>query len=898
MGYSVCNSLLGRPGKNMKRAFRYFLGSVTASILIMGLSPGSIAATNTSGGVHRDYFRAPDAALVRTLGAIPPGPCDPTGSQFCAGAPRNPFDAVKGSYPLDATGLGIPLGGVGAGTFMINQSGTFGPWTFGGEQNGDRWESRILPQAAFHVREQMGHNPASVRTLATKGPKNVGKMGPVPDRCWGDPLPAWTSLQLGDATYAALYPFGWINYIPFKADISMRFFSPIVPGNDRRTSLPVAYFDIRVANHTKATDHISIMFTMPNAPAHVGSKTPSIRKGFSNRFLTDSASGISGVTMSADDPSNTPDEDRSEWSIAVKPQPGQTMTYATSWNAEGDGSDIYTPFSNNGNLANASIDSSNSASAIAISVTLRPGQITTVHFALTWDFPQVTYSNLQTVWMRRYTGFYGSRVDAAHNYIAGSYPFHQSFQMANDALQNHEESLAAVEKWWRPIATDPAYPKQLRTAALNQLSQVAFTMPLWEAGLVSNKFAPDNWKRLAAGVEGTHLFFQPDASAGGATAMDTATGSYGYLAYNLFYPSIEKDRLRARAQAIMLDPNGSIGDWSLDGPYTKWDPKGQPAPETQTFLDVPSKTIFRMYAYAFLHHDSAFLRDVYPAMKRQMAFLMATVKSGEHLPRVGVTKPGDALPKFPNIYDVIPVAGRDIYDSELYLLSLEVMIEAGKQVGEESETIGQWKHELASGKEEVETVFWDPKQRWYRYTEYVEGSATLVDTFLAQHVAERLGLSDLVDLSHYREELTLHYGAFMTHRDKRGELVGPSNMILPSGVSTWPLLINLFGMHTAIQEPEVWSSTGYLGAATWYHAGERFADPQLKSEGIEMGVAVANQIWKYDENGFAFDAPLGWKSYNVALYTYPGYSSPLGIWDLIDAIKPVEHLLSESSTPR
>lgn len=873
---------------NTKKTLRLSSIGLVAVLISIGLFREA-AAGQAVGGAVRDYFPLPDASLIRTLGDIPSGPCDPVGSQFCNGAPRNMFDAIKGGYPMDVPGLGIPLGGVGAGTFMINQSGTFGPWTFGGEQNGDRWETRILPQAAFHVREQVGSEQPTIRTLATMGPKITGKLGPVPDRSWGDPLPAWTLLRPGQAKYAALYPFGWMNYTAFKSDISMRFFSPFVPSKDSLTSLPVAYFDVRIANHTKERDRLSIMFTMPNAPAHIGSKISSIRKGFFNQFRSEPSIGINGVTMAANDSSNTPDEDRSEWTIAAKTEPGQTLTYTTSWNADGDGSDVYGPFANSGQLGDAPIDSSNSAGAVAISVVLKPGQVTTVRFVLTWDFPQVTYSNLQTVWMRRYTEFYGAKENANHDYVAGSYPFHQSFRIAKDALVDHDRNLAAVEQWWRPIANDPKYPVDLRTAALNQLSQVAFTMPLWEAGLVSNRFAPDRWKHLAATIEGTHLFYQPDSSAGGNTAMDSATGSYGYLAYNLFFPSIERDRLRARAQAILLDPDGSFGDWNLDGPYTKWDPKGKPAPETLTFLDVPSKTIFRMYAYSFLNHDPAFLHEVYPAMKRQIAFLMATVKPGEHLPRAGVTRPEDKLPKFPNIYDVIPIAGRDIYNSELYLLSLEVLIEAGKQNGEATATIENWQHELAAAKSEFENIFWDPAQRWYKYTEYREGSATLLDTFFAQHVAERLNLSDLVDLSHYREELTLHYPAFMTHRDARGALVGPTNMILPPGITTWPLLINLFGTRAALQEPDVWSSTGYLAAATWYHAGERFSEPQLKTEGITMGISVADQIWKYDENGFAFDAPLGWKSYSQALYTYPGYSSPLGVWELVDAIRPVAH---------
>jgi non-lysosomal glucosylceramidase len=45
--------------------------------------------------------------------------------------------------------------------------------------------------------------------------------------------------------------------------------------------------------------------------------------------------------MSADDPSNTPDAAKSEWTIAAKPQAGQQVSYTTSWNADGTGADVY-----------------------------------------------------------------------------------------------------------------------------------------------------------------------------------------------------------------------------------------------------------------------------------------------------------------------------------------------------------------------------------------------------------------------------------------------------------------------------------------------------------------------------------------------------------------------------
>jgi len=397
--------------------------------------------------------------------------------------------------------------------------------------------------------------------------------------------------------------------------------------------------------------------------------------------------------------------------------------------------------------------------------------------------------------------------------------------------------------------------------------------------------------------DAAHLFFTPDAAAGGNGAMGNDTSTYCYLAYNLFFPTAERDQLRATAQAIMLDPNGSFGQWVVASPYTQSDPKGKPTPNNQMFLDVPSKIIFRLYAYAYLNHDRAFLHDVYPAMKRQNEFLMATVRPGEHLPHVADHNPTQSfLPVFPDTYDVIPVVGRDVYNSELYLLSLEVMLEAGRQNGESAEMLDRWQRELAAGRVEFENTFWDPAHDWYRYTEYATGSAAHVDTFFAQHVAERLNLPDLVDLSHYREQMLAHYEEFMVGRDSKGAPVGPRNMILPPGATTWPALTTLFGKAEPLQENDIWAGSAYFAAATWLRAGTRFNDRQLKAEGVAMGTAVADEIWQNSDNGFQFNDPDAWKYFNVALYTYPGYVRPLAIWEVMDAIKPITGYLPGQPT--
>lgn len=893
-----------RPIPSRRAVMRAALGAVPAAFLPLATAPLAAAGSGVSGstGTARrgSGFAVPEPALSRPFGRVAHGVCDPAVSQTCDGAAsQGPIEALKGAYPMSVPGLGIPLGGVGAGSFMINQSGTFGPWNFGGGQNGDRWQNRILPQAAFHFRERVGNKSAVVRTLAAPGPRNSGSLGPVADRSWGDPLPAWTLLKPGEGTYNALYPFGWIDYTAFETDVSLRFYSSIVAGEDRRTSLPVAYFDVRLTNRSTAVADVSVMFTMPNAPGNVGGTPATVRKGLASRVRTNRTTGVTGVTLGSDDPSNTADAHKSEWTIAARPAKGQKITYTTSWNGDGDGSDVYKPFRDSGALGNARLDDSASAGAIAVQARLEPGGSTLIPFVLTWDFPQIAYADNKTVWMRRYTNFYGARTTDRSNaeaggynaYIPGSYPFHQSFAIADEALDDREKNLRAVHSWWDAIAGNSAYPKELRTAALNQLNQVAFKMPLWEGGLVSSAVAPTHGTRPGSHTPGTHLYWSPDSAAGGNNGMGSDVGSYGYMAYSYLFPSIERDRLRAVAESVMLDPYGNPGDPDVNNPWITLAEGTAPTPDNQEFIDRPAKRLYRMYAHARFHGDWNFLESVYPAMKRMMAFLQALVRSDENLPRTRPTPEGAMLPAMPNTYNSIPALGRDVYDSGLYLLALAVMVKAGRRLGEDKATVTAWQQAFDRARTEFEDVFWDDANQWYRYTEYPKGSAVHLDTFYAQHVAERLGLPDLVDPRRYRAQLTRHYARFTADRDAEGNLLGARTMALPDGVTQWPALSSILGVAEPRQEIAVFTGTNYFAGATYLAAGARFHDAALRRHGIEMASAVSHQVWCVDENGFAFDTPEAYGTSNAAIYSYPAYERALAVWDTLDAIDSLATVL-------
>ena len=65
--------------------------------------------------------------------------------------------------------------------------------------------------------------------------------------------------------------------------------------------------------------------------------------------------------------------------------------------------------------------------------------------------------------------------------------------------------------------------------------------------------------------------------------------------------------------------------------------------------------------------------------------------------------------KFPNTFNTIFTNGPDTYDSGLYLLSLEMMIEAGRRVGAGVADISSLSRNLADAKAEFESTFWDAK---------------------------------------------------------------------------------------------------------------------------------------------------------------------------------------------
>lgn len=99
--------------------------------------------------------------------------------------PRGAWERAIGDVPKkcesSCPNRGVALGGFGAGSFMYNITGTFGPWA---DEVGE-YRRTWLIGAAFHVYEKKGDS-TTAKCLATE-PSIVPEV--------------WQRLRVGDGTY-------------------------------------------------------------------------------------------------------------------------------------------------------------------------------------------------------------------------------------------------------------------------------------------------------------------------------------------------------------------------------------------------------------------------------------------------------------------------------------------------------------------------------------------------------------------------------------------------------------------------------------------------------------------------------------------------------------------------
>lgn len=736
-----------------------------------------------------------------------------------------------GLKPGTMTKRGMPLGGIGSGSFMYNLCGSFGPF----HMKPGLYEERFLQQAAFHIREEYD-GQATGYTLATE-----------------DVLPAWNKLRPGDATYTALFPKATFDYRVFRNPVSLLYFSPVIRDNYRETSYPVGIFLFKVKNRQAKPVNLSFMFTFPNIPAVEANDTACTRNrlrpcrnGLFNR--AEKTKQYTAVVLSADDPQNAPETQHTAWCMAAPAH----ASYVDCWDGAGDGQAIWNDFMHDGRLSGRPLCTASPlpSSALCVSVRLKPGEEAVIPFALSWDFPLVTF-NEGTSWRKRYTEYFP----------AGTEPC-TALAIAAEGLKSYAAWLEKVDAWVDPIAGNPDCPDWLKAGALNELYYNTFGGSFWENGCV-------NQEKRFGNRKGQHISGVMECTAYPYLETFDVRQHAARVTRDL-WPEIEKDILLAYSDIIASTTLGSCPH-DFGSPYRN--PVNRPdayvsdyrkgkGKETTPWSEFSPKFIQQVFMYWKQYDDDAFLDECWLSVIRSFNYQVATDKNND-----GITEMSSS-----------EYNGNKLLNAVLWIASLEALHQMATYRND-TQTAAATKAQLEKARKNSEIQFWNDRYGYYQYNESIP--FLMADAFIGQRCADVFDLPPVLDkkrmLSHFRQCFDRLVKPLKDYdADGIGDL-GAANIVTPEskpGVGT--------SEHN--HEYEVWTGVSYNLAATMYHWGKQTGDRELMKNALLTGRGNYMQCWLNEENGFWFGTPEAYWWTDMPKARGNMYQRVRGIWELMQEV--------------
>ncbi|MGJ3246573.1 MAG: GH116 family glycosyl hydrolase [Elainellaceae cyanobacterium] len=676
--------------------------------------------------------------------------------------------------------------------------------------------------------------------------------------------------------YSARYPRSWFTYQNvFRATLTCEQFSPIWAGNYRESSYPVAMFEWTAHNPTDQPLTLSIMLTWQNMVGWFTNalKSPDVRVRDDgspvydyqprlgenhtqfNRWLNDGT--WSGCVMdrkqstahAINDPV-IPAEGDGQWAIATMcSSEAVEVSYHSRWNPDGDGSDLWQSFSQDGRLANLNDETpSNGESigvALAIKFTLAPGETRQIPFVLAWDSPVTEFSE-GTCYYRRYTDFFGR---------SGT----NAWAIATTALTHYKTWQQHIHDWQQPILDRDDLPDWFKMALFNELYDLTSGGTLWSAATER-----DSYGQFAVLECMDYCWYE---------SLDVRL--YGSFALLMLFPELDKAVLRAFARAIPTsdDTPRVIGYYYTIGadspiairkakdatPHDLGAPNEHPWEKTNytsyqdcnLWKDLASDFVLQVYRdFLFTGAtDVEFLAHCWTAIVSALAYLKAFDDDGDCIPE------NSGAPD--QTFDDWRMRGISAYCGGLWLAALEAAIAIGKILqnrvdnlppdstlsftphilyslssSDLQQAIATYKTWLQHARPRYQDALWNG--HYYRLDTGSSSDVVMADQLCGQFYARLLSLPDIVPIECARSALETVYDACFL-KFHHGTF-GAANGVRPDGSP-----VNPDDTHPL----EVWTGINFGLAAFLIQMG-------MKDEALRMTEAVVRQIY---ENGLQFRTP-------------------------------------------
>jgi non-lysosomal glucosylceramidase len=766
----------------------------------------------------------PEAAWKRPLGLPLENP----------GVTRNQGDIDDGYWQ------GVPVGGLGAGTFSRSYRGDFARWHI---------------KAAVHKYEPVYANQFAMFQQSEGDAGGVAQVL-MNGRPPGDELSAWQwNYPVGAGDYYALFPRAWFDYRwqRFPAHVVLEQLSPVLPDNYRESSYPVAVYRWHGDNPTNKTVTVSILLSWTNMVGWFRTFTRDFagtpNQGNYNVYRSEAipgAGGMKGIVFGRKRSGAAPNEWDGQFAIAALDSPGVEVSYQTTWQASGDGKAVWVPFSKDGRLANDAkswvSDKEKLGGAIAVRFTLRPGEHKVIPMVLAWDLPVVQFGEGRK-WYRRYADFYGTSGENA-------------WAIARDGLRHGAEWSDAIARWQAPYIEDASLPLWYRGMLFNELYAITDGGTFWGRPAGSDPKTPATFALLECfdyAYYGT---------------LDVRF--YGSLPLVKFWPQIDKQVLREFAATVPKEwPEQGLWVWKtqLTGqpvthkrkkigavPHDLGVPEGDPFiavnepgwQDTNDWKDLNSKFVLMVYRDYVLtgRKDVGFLRKTWPAMKDAIEYL----RQFDH---------GGGVPEnsgYPDqTYDDWVVKGVSAYSGGLWMAALRAAEETARLVGDAT-AAAEYHALFLKGQKTYIAQLWNGE--YFRYDTSESGDDIQTDQLAGQWYANLTGLGDIVPHEMQISALKKIY-AFNVMRFGGGQMGAVNGMSADGKILT------------NAEAKEVWVGTtlGYAGL--------------LMSEGMQA------EAWKtteglyhviYESKGYWFRTPEAWDI--TGNFRAGMYMRPMAIWAL------------------
>jgi non-lysosomal glucosylceramidase len=743
------------------------------------------------------------------------------------------------TYPHfdDGYWQGAPVGGLGAGTFSRSYRGDFVRWHL--KAGVHKYEA--VPGCHFAMFQQ-AEGEAGRALVLEAGKPAAGS------------LDAWSrDYAVGAGDYYALYPKAWFDHRPeagMPARVVIEQFSPILPDNYRESSYPLAVYTVHASNPSAKPVTVSVLLSWTNMVGWFrdfsAGFSGALNHGNTNALRQEALAGggaMKGLVFDRVRKGAVSEEWDGQLAIAAAETPGVEITHFTTFSPASPGAEVWQPFAKDGRLPNADLAWVSAgeplAGALAVRLTLAPGESRSVPLVLAWDLPVIQFGG-GAKWLRRYTEFFGA---------SGT----NAWAIARAGLQNAGAWSSAIDAWQRPYVEDAAKPLWYRGMLWNELYALADLGTVWARPVGAGPGTPWTFSYLECF---DYPFYE---------TLDVRF--YGSMPLVKFWPEIEKGVMRAFAATVPQQlTDKHVWQWKalvkkeLDFrvrkskgavPHDLGVPQEDPFSQfnqfswqnTDRWKDLNSKFVLLLWrAYVFSGaQDTAFLRDTWPAAKEALAYLRQFDTNGDGIPE------NEGFPD--QTYDTWPVKGESAYVGGLYLASLRAAEEIAKKLGDPSAS--EYKDAFAKAQKSYVAKLWNGE--YLRYdTESEYRDNIMADQLAGQWYANLTGLGDIVAPEMRRSALKkiFAYNVLRLHGGEMGALngMGAGGEILRGNE----------------QVHEVWTGTTLGLAALMLSEG-------LREEAFKTAWGIYHAV--YEKLGYWFRTPEAWDEdgqFRASMYMRPG----------------------------